>query len=99
MIYYDMDGNLITREEWAALMEDPDYRFLARTEVGENVVSTVWLGLDHSFGEGLMPLIFETMVFPRGTQQRYMTKELALEGHEKMVTRLKRYQPGWGGYR
>ncbi len=36
---------------------------VARTEIAETVeVSTVFLGLDHSFGEG-SPLVFESMAF------------------------------------
>lgn len=52
-------------------------------------VSTVWLGLNHQFGDG-PPLIFETMVFDVDTddrwndklQWRYSTKKEALEGHK-----------------
>ena len=51
-------------------------------------VSTVWLGIDHQFGNG-PPLIFETMTF-RGThalgdQERYSTEAQAIEGHRRMV--------------
>jgi hypothetical protein len=57
-------------------------------------VSTVWLGLDHRFGDGL-PLIFETMVFPAKDgavtswgeldSNRYSTEEEAVAGHNAMV--------------
>jgi hypothetical protein len=46
---------------WAKAFETADRR-VARDEVGPYSVSTVFLGIDHSFGEG-PPLIFETMVF------------------------------------
>jgi len=50
-------------------------------------VSTVFLGLDHSFGEG-PPLLFETMIFggpEDGYQDRYSTWDEAIEGHKKAV--------------
>jgi hypothetical protein len=54
-------------------------------------VSTVFLGVDHSFGEG-PPLIFETLVFGGPLDQemeRYSTMEQALAGHEAMVERVR----------
>ncbi len=48
-------------------------------------VSTVFLGLDHSFGEG-PPLIFETMIFPcQVYQTRYTTEKQARKGHKRAV--------------
>lgn len=52
---------------WGELAEDPSYRRVARTMVGELCVSTVWLGLDHNYRPP--PLIFETMVFDEGTTE------------------------------
>jgi hypothetical protein len=51
-------------------------------------VSTVWLGLDHSFGRGGPPTIFETMVQRQDDgewvmQRRYETEKQALVGHLK----------------
>jgi hypothetical protein len=47
--------------KWAAWYETAN-RHVAHTKVGKVLVSTVFLGLDHSFGRGL-PLLFETMIF------------------------------------
>lgn len=52
-------------------------------------VSTVFLGLDHQWGDG-PPLLFETMVFPEDDfaeedMDRYSTWEEAVEGHRNMV--------------
>ena len=53
-------------------------------------VSTVWMGLNHRFGDG-PPLIFETMVFPSRDDMgdldsdRYSTEAEAFAGHERMV--------------
>ncbi len=46
---------------WAQWFEAAD-RLVAKTEVGDVRISTVFLGLDHNFGEG-DPLLFETMIF------------------------------------
>lgn len=51
------------------------------------LISTVDLGLDHSFGEG-PPLYWETMIFPEGEWgdlycERYSSIEDAKKGHEK----------------
>jgi len=58
-------------------------------------VSTVWLGLDHCFGDG-PPVIFETMVFTTKESlddldcKRYSTEAEALAGHAKMVEKWSR---------
>ena len=82
--FYTPSGRPIDVIEWATKYEDgentglPYGRHIGDTKVGPLRVSTVWLGLDHSFqypyiddnGELCFPpaLIFETMVFaPRVT--------------------------------
>jgi len=47
---------------WARWFERSPERMIAKTQVGDARVSTVFLGLDHSFGGG-PPQIFETMIF------------------------------------
>jgi hypothetical protein len=47
--------------EWAEWFETADRRVF-ETFVGAYRVSTVFLGLDHSFGHG-PPVLFETMIF------------------------------------
>lgn len=47
-------------EEWARWFEKSD-RHVATDQVGDQFVSTVFLGLDHSFDHG-PPLLFETMI-------------------------------------
>lgn len=57
------------------------------TTIGEVHVSTVWLGMNHRFGNG-PPLIYETMVFGGALdqeQERYEAREAAAAGHERMV--------------
>ena len=50
-------------------------------------VSTVFLGLDHSFGSG-DPILWETMIFGGvndGYQDRYSSHEDAVRGHAKAL--------------
>ena len=49
--------------EWAKFYEDFDNRKVANNEKNGVRVSTVFLGLNHSFLENRLPLIFETMIF------------------------------------
>ena len=94
--YYDQAGRPMTMEEWGRAMQaDPDGRRVGRTEVGEHLVSTVWLGLDHSYDLDGPPLIFETMIFHQDRPardlycRRYGGRTEALEGHEATVEALR----------
>ena len=93
--HYGMDGEHITFCRWGRLFEDgyPNgNRIIGKTSIGNRwLVSTVWLGLDHSFGHG-PPLIFETMVFRPGKWSeheciRHATLKEAQEAHEATVRR------------
>lgn len=75
---------------WGKMLESSD-RIVAKTHVDDAEVSTVFLGLDHSFG-GSVPLLFETMVFGGPLDQeceRYATWVEAEAGHASMVARCK----------
>jgi len=75
---------------WGKWMETGERR-IARTQIDDVSVSTVFLGLDHSFG-GSTPILFETMVFGGPLdqeQERYATRKEAQAGHDKMVERVK----------
>lgn len=94
----DADRNVQTADpmEWAQWFEgDPDRRRVATAELPEGVwVSTVFLGLDHQFGDG-PPLLFETMVFQNGEdalQWRYSTWDEAAHGHARAVELVEQYQ-------
>lgn len=72
--------------EWGRQYEKTD-RHVANDVVGNVRISTVFLGLDHSFGGGV-PLLFETMIFEGphdGYCERYSTWEQAEEGHREAV--------------
>lgn len=80
--------------EWATFFEDRTFRRVGLDELCGVRISTVFLGLDHSFGEG-PPLIFETMVFPEGSDERlcwrYSTWEQAEAGHKEAVRLVQKY--------
>jgi hypothetical protein len=83
--------------EWAVWFErslhapfEQGGRVVASTELpGDTLVSTVFLGLDHSHGFG-PPQLFETMVFGGKLddyQRRYSTAAEARDGHAEAVRR------------
>lgn len=91
----DDEGNPVPEENlirWAIWFENSD-RVVKRTETEHYVVSTIFLGLDHSFRQSGPPILYETMVFWTGSHHelrdhddsviacRYATREDALKGH------------------
>ena len=83
-----------SREEWTAQYEThSNTRIVAQDDIRENTfVSTVFLGIDHSFNGG-EPVLFETMVRINGEWsdaliQRYTTIADARAGHERIVALL-----------
>lgn len=67
-------------------------RWQLKTKVKGCEISTVDLGLDHSFGIGA-PLYYETMIFGddkfEGYQERYSTKKEAKKGHKEAIKYVK----------
>lgn len=62
--FYDRRGEPIDQVEWVGLIGDMEYKRVGSTLVHNRYrVSTVWLGLDHSHGFSVLPLIFETCIF------------------------------------
>lgn len=79
--------------EWAQWFENADRR-VAETILGDVRISTVFLGLNHSFGSVLnhnrVPLVFETMIFGgilNLEMERYPTWQDAEEGHKRWVAK------------
>ncbi len=67
-------------------------RVVGNEKVNGITVSTVFLGIDQSYGDGSLPILFETMVFDGpldGEMDRYATWDEALAGHQAMVERVK----------
>ena len=93
-MYYDKDGSPLEMMDWAIKFDQPEYKRIAETSLPDGKwISTVWLGLDHSFGGG-PALIFQTMVFSSKDSFteldtiRYSRLEEAKEGHKEAVARF-----------
>lgn len=76
---------------------------VAKTTVGEYLVSTVFLGIDHNWSPSGKPILFETMVFvsPKSKrkrnkfsdiQYRYRTWDEAECGHRRVIRLVKAVQ-------
>lgn len=99
MMYYDRMGRPITRELWGELFENSLYKIVKQDHFDDLMVSTVWLGIDHSFGSG-PPIIFETLVLKDDYSEvdgmRYETEDEALEGHKELFKKVR--DIGYAGY-
>lgn len=87
-LYLDRDGNHVTLAVYAKLLADPDYRRVAKADVGAFTVSTVWLGALSPSGGSNTEAQFETMVFgPLTTApgQQYATEAEARAGHTEWL--------------
>lgn len=62
--------------KWALWFEESgDDRIVKQTDIGLTRVSTVFLGLDHSFVSAPhYPLLFETMIFTDGRAEDYQER-------------------------
>lgn len=90
---------------WLQWFENGEARVLRQDQVGSFKVSTVFLGVDHGWGDG-PPLLWETMIFDDrthaeafdGYQERYSSRRAALDGHHRAVETVLRTldttQPG-----
>lgn len=95
--YYDKAGNPLSFDGYLQVCTDPDYKRVAFTKLPNDIeISTVWLGLDHQYGDG-PPIIFETMAFGLGREEedidRYSTEAEAIAGHERMIQKYKEPTP------
>ncbi len=103
--FYDRDGKPMTLEQWSTTFEAAsdskkkgNGRHVGYTDENKHLVSTVWLGIDHRYGDG-PPLIFETMIFchhePECTlneeQWRYSTEEEAIAGHNEACRMVEKW--------
>lgn len=104
--YYDRAGSQITQDDWGKKFASPEYKVVGWwSDRGGNpklhsnadlIVSTVWLGMNHSWDGGLA--IFETMIFGGeygDCQMRYATEAEALAGHQRTVDDLLAGREPW----
>lgn len=101
--YYilDDDGNPIATDvqTWGRWFEDIGLRRrIAYDKIGALQISTVFLGLNHQWGDG-PPVLWETMVFglpddADEIQLRYTSKVDALKGHRQTRDEMKALSSG-----
>jgi hypothetical protein len=84
--------------KWAAWLEyshtspGKDNRIIERDYIGEVLISTVFLGLDHDFGSEGPPVLWETMIFGGENDKymrRYTSRNDAIVGHLEAVELVK----------
>jgi hypothetical protein len=92
----DDDNNPVPEpnlNKWAMWMEANHPRHVGWTQItSEVVVSTVFLGVDHNWGDDPRPILFETMVFGGerdNDQYRFHTWDEAAAFHAKIVEELR----------
>ncbi len=85
-------------DEWVKWeTENQDRRIISRNRIFINeeeiLISTVFLGIDHSFNRLHPPIVFETMIFggkQDGWQDRYHTYREACDGHLKALEMVRK---------
>jgi hypothetical protein len=99
--YIEKDGVPVIAPDGARSFPSMEERRVAYDDLGHARVSTVFLSLDHGYGDG-PPVLYETMVFDErppsvcptcgqttrnddGDSERYCTREEALTGHARYV--------------
>lgn len=91
--FWDRKGNAIEFQEWAALLGNRKYKFVAKERIGSWLISTVWLGMEARLSwDQSPPRIFETMIFGRRRYQRgwaWRTEIEALAAHDQICAALR----------
>lgn len=81
--------------QWAQWFRQND-RVVAHTSSGDVMISTIFLGLDHGWGDKV--LLYETMVFNGPWDEyceRYETEAEARKGHERALKAVLHEQRWW----
>lgn len=96
-LYYILDeqNNVVPAQDVMQWTKSPRSHFhVGLDHVGNVKISTVFLGLDHRFGDlSGPPIVFETMVFGGKydeEMERYCTYDEAVKGHAWWVRQVKR---------
>jgi hypothetical protein len=100
-MYYILDENknpvksdLETMSQF--LYTNNSNKLIKQNYIGDKFVSTVFLGIDHSFNifEDKTPILFETMIFNKNSRcedycERYSTYDESLKGHQRAIDSIK----------
>lgn len=82
--------------EWAEMFQNTENRIVEHTQIGDVLISTVFLGMNHNWRPDDEPLLFETMIFGGdfdNNQFRYATWGEAEEGHAECVRMVNGEKP------
>ena len=99
MNYYILDDDFNpvlepNREKFYAWFEkNQDTKILRKTFIGGIELSTVFLGIDHSFNSE-NPILYESLWFGGnfdGVMRRYRTREEAYIGHDEMLQEMRQF--------
>lgn len=93
--FYLLDKNKnpinCTEKEWGNWIQEnaKEKTRIARTEIFENAISTIFLTMDHNLHDSGAPLLVETMVFDKEGHGIYIdrcsTCDEAIAGHKKAI--------------
>lgn len=97
MNFYLLDENkkpykATSLREALKIYENPDMKITKQDYIGDVFVSTVFLGIDHSYEKKGDPVLWETMIFGGKHdeyQERYTSHEDALAGHQRAIDLVK----------
>mgnify|MGYP001559975234 CR=1 FL=1 len=95
MMYYRLDGNIVTHVddvmEWSRWFAKAN-RIIKRDVIDSVIISTVFLGIDHNFGDSGPPILFKTIIFGDDDVEdhHYATYDEAVAGHERIVELTRR---------
>lgn len=92
MKFYLLDENKkpyeVSLQESYKIYDDPNMKITKQDKIGDILVSTVFLGMDHSYEKQGNPILWETMIFGGEHdlyQERYSSHEDALIGHQRAL--------------
>jgi hypothetical protein len=98
-VYLDRSGQPMTLRQWGEAYEDAEKRLVARTEVGDAQVITMWMGLDADPISNPIPLIFGSIIrrgASWGEEIETATEAEAMQAHQQLVYRVAKEQKANG---
>jgi hypothetical protein len=91
MPFYRLEGKmpvLCSSDEWGVAIK---HNCVAKTNIGDVYVSTIFVGIDYRIADKGPPILFETMIFGGVNDrhiERYCTWDEAEAGHNRIVELL-----------
>lgn len=83
-MFYNKEGKEISVQEFTKLFEDKNYQVIKQDKLSNGYfISTVWLGINHSFVFSEKLLLFETMVFDSNKSS------VEQRGHKRFIKEYK----------